>query len=369
MLLNESYYGKNVYTDRIESVFAETLKTPEKDNKANLLIKELEDALSDFSGATINIDLDKDCICYTIPVHYTKTPSIKVTKEGIKFTTPNECLIMVTFSPYLIFKDNHGHNLLNPGELTAVVLHEIGHNFLDSVIPLGNAVENLKRAVMVKTKVKMKASNPESYKQDNDFVQMIKDSIDFLKTYRPDSFYDVFQTGSIAVKQVIANLIPFRDPNEYLDEKYADSFAVSYGYGKELASALKKLEYTIAKKNDKESNITSLIGGMMALMLELLFDEHPNTMARMQNTLTQLEYELNHGKYDAKTKAEIKKQISGTRTMMRQYDNMCKSSKYNAPKAVYNTIIMNLIPDNKTGDLFGHLVKDIFNPEILDKAQ
>lgn len=365
MFINERYFNSNIYTDRLQNIFDKTLKTDINDSEATILIRELQETLEDLTNASISVYVDDTGVCYTIPVQYSSIPKTKIAADGIKFAKANQYEIMISYHPALIFKNKTGPNLLNSGELTAVTLHEIGHNFVESVIPLGNTLECLKQAILFKTRVNMRGT---SIKKDPGFIDILNNIITFLKMYRPDSFYDAFETSKVIIKQTIANLIPFYDPKKYIEEKYADSFAVSYGYGKELASALKKIDTKMARINDNSHNrIISTLGGVYGLMTELIFDEHPSTIARIKAMSDQLEYELEHGKYDKKTKETLKKEIRGINTMLKQYSNMSKRSSYMTAKSAYNELITSLIPNNKTNDILGNLVSELINPEILHK--
>lgn len=369
MIIYESYYGRNEATDYITDVFSRLLSITEKDPHANGLLKELEFALKKFCGATFYVDVDKDAICYTIPVRYTKPPTVKVTNEGIKFITPNECLIMITYSTSLIFKQNSAPNLLSSEELTAITLHEIAHNFFNSVLPLGNALEGLKAAISLKTKTKMKLAIGGRKTEDNDISRFVRDVAKIIKNDRRGFLNGLSDAISIGAKNAFARLLPGQDVERYVDEKFADSFATVYGYGPELASALKKIEHLRGKYEDKQYGMLSYVSGMIAIGTEFLFDDHPNLMSRMTLIIDNLEFELNTNKsIDKKTKANLNKQIRETKAMMKQYMNLEKSSKYDIPKKLYISAIMSIIPNNIEGDIFGNLVKDLFNPDIMDVA-
>ena len=369
MIIYESYYGRNEATNYINDVFSRLLSITEKDPHANGLLKELEFALKQFCGATFYVDVDKDAICYTIPVRYSKPPSVKVTNEGIKFITPNECLIMITYSPMLIFKQNGASNLLSSEELTAITLHEIAHNFFNSVLPLGNALEGLKTAIMLKTKTKMKLAVGGKKNEDIDIAKFVKDVVKIVKSDRKGFLNGLSNAVTITAKNLFARALPGQSVERYVDEKYADSFATIYGYGPELASALKKIEHLRGTHEDKQNGILSYASGMIALGTEFLFDDHPNLMARMNLIVENLEHELDSNKsIDRKTKSDINKQIKETKALMKQYMNLQKSSKYDVPKKLYISAIMSIIPNSTEGDIFGNLVKDLFNPEMMDAA-
>ena len=369
MVINEAYFGRNDFTNYITDVFDRLLMITEKDPHANGLLRELEYALKQFCSATFSVDVDKDAVCYTIPIKYSKPPAVKLTADGVRFTSPNECLIMITYSPQLIFKQNDASNLLNSEELTAITLHEIAHNFFNSVLPLGNALQSLKTAIMLKTKTKMKLAVGGTKNEDNDFASFVKD---VAKTIRRDK--DGFLSGlsnaiSIGAKNAVARILPGQNVERYVDEKFADSFATIYGYGPALSSALKKIEGLRGKIEDKQNGMFSYISGMIALGTEFLFDDHPNLVSRMNLVINNLEHEMNNNKsLDRKTKADLNRQIKETKAMMKQYMNLEKSSKYDVPKKLYISAIMSIIPHGDEGDIFGNLVSDLFNPEVMDAA-
>ena len=133
VILNEVYFGESLITDRIVDVISQTMNTKIdlKSNKTKELLEELCDAIKDFCGARlVEIDMEEDTWGYTIAPPYKKRPEYKITKNGVRFKDNKEVVLIVTLNPKILFKDPKKKNLLTPRELTAVLLHEIGHSFV-----------------------------------------------------------------------------------------------------------------------------------------------------------------------------------------------------------------------------------------------
>lgn len=101
------------------------------------------------------------------------------------------------------------------------------------------------------------------------------------------------------------------DPTGYEDEKFADAFATSYGYGQELNSFLMKLRsynYSVGAL-DKNIPIFSALKEIYMLPFTVVLsglDEHPIDAARASSTIKQLKKELEN---DKSLKPATKKKI------------------------------------------------------------
>ena len=117
--------------------------------------------------------------------------------------------------------------------------------------------------------------------------------------------------------------------NNRVDEKFADNFAIMYGYGPELSSILSKMS-THKQYEDFESlrkiPIVNVFLGLKNIAQSLIdrvvfTNDHPVLYKRMSNTIAQLEYELeNNVKHlTPKQKKEIKSNIDQAKAQLSQY--------------------------------------------------
>ena len=360
MFLNESYYGKTAEVLAIEKAFKEIQTvTKEEDTKDGApKFTELCRAISAFTNMGVGLDMEDDTICYVI---YEKHPNakVKMTKHGLRFIDPYKTNIFITYGTDYIYKGKKKF-LFTPGELTAITIHEIGHVYSQYILPVGDSLELLRRAINIKTGIYMKGDR--NLNREKDDMKLIVSSItDYLKK-RPvtEIFSDMVQASSILVKNILAKLFPF-DDKLYTEEKIADSYATAYGYGAELSSALNKID-KYAKSTQKVEN--RLVGGVLALIMETLFDEHPNTLVRINETITQLEYEVKKERNPIRKK-QLESDIRGVRAALKQYEMISKSSNYNTSVSVYRKTLASILPFSK-GDVFGILVSNLYGPEVFD---
>lgn len=359
MFLNESYYGKVAEVMAIENAFKDIQTvTKEEDTKDGApKFTELCRAISAFTNTGVRLDIEDDAICYVI---YEKYPDAKVsmTKHGLRFIDPYKLNIFITYGNYL-YKSKKKF-LFTPGELTAITIHEIGHVYAPYILPVEDSLELLRRAINIKTGIYMKGDR--NLNREKDDMKLIVSSItDYLKK-RPvtEIFSDMVQSSSILVKNILAKLFPF-DDKHYTEEKLADSYATAYGYGAELSSALNKIDKS-SKSTQKDKN--RLVGGVLALIMEALFDEHPNTLVRINETIIQLEYEAKKEKNPIRKK-QLEADIRGVKAALKQYELISKSSNYNTSVSVYRKTLTTILPFSK-GDVFGILVSDLYGPEVFD---
>ena len=360
MFLNESYYGKVAEVMAIEKAFKDIQTTTKEEDTKDGAPKftELCRAISAFTNTGVRLDIEDDAICYVI---YEKHPDAKVsmTKHGLRFIDPYKLNIFITYGTNYLYKSKKKF-LFTPGELTAITIHEIGHVYAPYILPIEDSLELLRRAINIKTGIYMKGDR--NLNREKDDMKLIVSSItDYLKK-RPvtEIFSDMVQSSSILVKNILAKLFPF-DDKLYTEEKLADSYATAYGYGAELSSALNKIDKS-SKSTQKDKN--RLVGGVLALIMETLFDEHPNTLVRINETITQLEYEAKKEKNPIRKK-QLEADIRGVKAALKQYELISKSSNYNTSVSVYRKTLTTILPFSK-GDVFGILVSDLYGPEVFD---
>jgi len=151
--------------------------------------------------------------------------------------------------------------LLNEKEMVAVLLHEYGHHH-------GNHISQLNQ----KNKTTIFSG----------FILAVITSL--LSTFVPLLYVIYLQflvfLGYIGAEQT--KQLPTGRKWEY----YSDSFATKKGYGRELISALKKVEEFIRKKICEDSSINPKSQQCSVLMSNLYKnDEHPELKDRIENIL------------------------------------------------------------------------------------
>ena len=244
---------------------------------------------------------------FTLPMHYdvTKYELIQNAlkkKKGVKFDKRMELGFLVAITSSLLFLPN-----LSDGEILAILLHEIGHNFemplLDNAyIPsvlivythlfirllnqqddIFQAVATMFQSMAIST---MQPSITRSLKSAipnkgiatvRDAVFLIYDTIKLIKKidggivdfilyniigFQKNFFVNFTQTLKRSTIDRIRNYLT----NEQVallsvifgqvSEKIADRFAAYYGYGPDLASSMMKI------KNEESINLSKYMGGL-----------------------------------------------------------------------------------------------------------
>ena len=150
--------------------------------------------------------------------------------------------------------------------------------------------------------------------------------------------------------------------NQRIDERFADSFATMYGYGPELNTVLTKI--SVNKQYEGIENlrhipIVNIFVGLNNIRSSVMDRgvrglDHPSIQRRMDNTITQLEYDLNRAELSPKKKKEIQAMLDKAKAdMNRFYDE----SPY-ASDSIYRFYMKNVEP---------RLPKETDADEYMDK--
>ena len=161
---------------------------------------------------------------------------IKIDNESFRFLNNNDYKFTISMNFELLISKG-----LNGREITAVVLHELGHIY-DSIVSLPVTVANA--ADITYTIL--------------GYLQETKDpKITILKAYK-DKLGEKVNTDSIST-EIVFNLYKKYtiDNNKYFSgysnnfrkENISDMFSVKFGYGPDIASALVKLEGILENEN------------------------------------------------------------------------------------------------------------------------
>ncbi len=240
----------------------------------------------------------------------------------------------------------------NEREILAIIIHEVGHNFYNSPIQLlshipisltelvsDKGVFNLTNSVLgafIAEGLLKLINFPKTFGMFNEAVKKLL----LMKPLKPlriaiDTF-SVFMfnftplSGLSITPLMVLNLVDYfmKNPAEffsrvtaksifgYNDERFADSFAVDHGYGKDLASAIRKLENcnnAIGAKFLKETPGINWIHDLTFLQLKIISavtDEHPLGDLRVHQSLERLKDHMNDPDLDPKIRQQLKKEVA-----------------------------------------------------------
>jgi len=376
--LSEAYYGKNMKLLRVEALF-EQLGTKMKAKKAfnpnsSDELKEINSILTkmfNFEKLYLVIDGDINSMnAFTIPFFFAdkfdkKLLEMEETKEGIRYKVPDDKVLVLNINAY---------NLLNltPPQNVSILMHEIGHNFF---LQAGNvkayrsrqamkdfferyrkllkgkkslsptAIINLiyfliMLILMIIRNITERSMDPKellraiaeeirrnykSKKQSSDEILKTNIFIDKFLGWIPiikKPFQMFLAPAIIYVKQWE---IRFNGSSDYDNEKFADNFATSYGYGKEVAEvftgALSRYDDEMRKT---AYGITVQESMMFGCMLTYFADPHPSNVYRVKWAKKKLEFELERNK-----KYMTPKQIKDIENQIATIDELLKDDSNN----------------------------------------
>lgn len=235
---------------------------------------------------------------------------------------------------------------LNAGELTAIYLHEIGHNFdlsffffmrsLNILTPIDMTVQLLSKIPVVGKAFDL-PSVGQSIMLGKTFIEKTIFSIPGIPQFRT-----LFQSLMSYVSNVQTALYPL-DPSlfvyylrrfslfssaTYGTEKYADKFATDLGYGPQLASALEKIHTGEKSRSGLEDlPLTGWIYDFNHVTIKLvssMIGGYPTEETRVRSILDNLNKSMNSPDIDPRAKKELLKQ---QKEMKEQYDRYIEISK------------------------------------------
>lgn len=285
-------------------------------NSCFMLLPPLFYAFSTSAGCTL---------CHTAIIKYSKkvingrtTYMVDFDKnhKGIKFKPNSRYSLRMFISP-TSFMDN-GENSLTGAEILAIMLHEIGHNFY--VGPIRELTAEFLGALTTADLMEWIADEISgtlllegaSYIDSNILTGdarravMRIDHIVGSIVGPADSMSNIiviakrlmefgFVIGNAIERVLTSPIRAVRAVLKYDAEKYSDSFAVAYGYGAELNSALFKitrLTVPVISTIKPAQEAFDFIYGAFAIpvrMFTCILDPHPNEIARLNNNIKYME--------------------------------------------------------------------------------
>lgn len=330
-VLNEAtYYGKNDILVAFEKKCAElqiqakTLDYPSMFSKTLPEMEGLLEKMFGFQRVFLNVT---DCGTCTVPA-FISVKSIIPFNSQFKATRGT---YGPTFNPRDHIKTyiNLGFELfssnLTPAEITAVVLHEVGHSFsfttknrIMMLFP-----PSIAASIIISGSQAGSSSMPEFLKIFNTAYAYIKYGKNFIMNivFNCLSLLEFLPfVGLLAVTGAVARAVT--DPMNLIvpllkndDEVFADAFATSFGYGDDLISALMKFkENTLDRKliksvsNDNFFKYLYYHNLFVASIAMQVTAPHPRDIDRIKNAKKFLQQAIKETS-NPKLKAEMQYQL------------------------------------------------------------
>ncbi len=324
-----------------------------------------------------------------------------VDKDGMHFSKNNNLCITSFVYTGLFFNPS-----FTDGEITAVLLHEIGHNFAECIDPqiatnsciltnimLGMDIVELVMSMLsqdylAKTMSKGRVPGLSLITRNNSFDKTMEDfRHNMVYAGKPaTTIFATFETCNAIMNRIlgIVNTVTMLlqitrlpeyllakfvasiiKPFGYRNEKIADRFATMYGYGPELTSALMKMETkdtVIERMCPFLANMAKLVPFFLHIVLGV-FDPHPKTSERLMDQIRALEHEVKNSNVDPKLKKELQRQID---EIYKQRDKLIhdvdNNNVFNDP-SYFRKVWLRIFSN---GDLRHYICKDL--NDVMDQG-
>ena len=442
-VVNEVYFGKTKeilaiehavrdlrgpYIMNIDHNFNPNTYIPTIDKDPNH--KVLNDAIANafgFGGALVNIKTTPEAQVGTMPTSICidlssgkLQRSLSASKLGFKYDGNDDIVFVMDLSAGVLVDP-----MFTDAEITAAILHEVGHNFspavsrgivamgrlsvlpfisviasniaklfipnLDHNRPIDDQQQVINTAAALATTAVVSSNSGHRVMTDVDAKVRIliakinkkypallkafglasggvKAAINMIKSYM--SFAGLIFAYPLAPFTLLNRLVDrISKPLGYEDEKFADAFATSYGYGEELNSFLVKAKGFHGDMISAASiPLTNAIKEVYLLPLNMVIgmvDEHPTSAARAKSSIKQLQRELDNNKsLDSNTRKRIQQSIKNIEDMYDFHEKETKGMPDGSDvKMLYQKILYNLIG----GDIKGKFIATHVSDDI-DKA-
>ena len=349
-MINEAYYGKE-YVKSIESAMKEIHAVVSKDKYYQLnnspenakLIKAIKDTFGFKEVSVTWTNTATNTGPYTIntnPIitYIVNNDTAKHTPGKPYYDQHHVLCVAIAMDSSLIYDAR-----LTPAELTAVLIHEIGHNFdfspnkiLGNISTIFNMLMRaqyvtLVKYVMINGVLTLVPYSKEAYVKIMELDTTISDIFPPLRktfTFVRDvsqllnkikATLNISKYAKAAI--YYTQFIPFIFIANYFTragEVYADSFAASYGYGAEIGTGLDKLTHYYSgygKYDDMNlptDPLIKIINDIMVFNSEIfnfILAGHGTNQQRANRVLVKLKNDLRTGNYSPKMRKELEQQI------------------------------------------------------------
>jgi hypothetical protein len=345
-LLNEAYFGKDEKLLEIEDIFRELQQSYHADRKQEITyfspkIKRIEEILQEkFNIKYVFLNYLSLAGSHTLFLSSLNTlfhinSNYILTDKELKFKNEFPFILISMDLPNLL-------QTLQPDEILAILLHEVGHNFkINSITSVGI---NIAQLIIFNILILVQFL-PFIISTTVGKLSFLSKPIDLLLTYISRIFKIIYEgvdnkfpqflyIFSSIIKILSTILSVARIPQAMFmkftnlfqimynsliggsitHEKYSDNFATSLGYGNSLISALEKMttkSTPIYIKNKEDENLNLIISTYIDFLISAVTGmSHPNNANRLKDQIKYLKDELDRNNVDSKKKSEILNEIN-----------------------------------------------------------
>lgn len=378
-ILNEAYKGKSKELLELEKMIGENRKKYYKTFKVGggyytdkdfIKIGDKIAKIFNFKVVDFNLVNDPSLNAFTIPAGFSTAANTSLAnsivssdKDNMKFKHKNLSSVIRVTSGLWTNKE------FTDSEITAIIIHEIGHNFQHEVnsglkmyatcmfflnifqtitmicsgIYLPNAIINF-----IKSDSELRASFNDFAKKNGigNIINIAGGILGFIKiiVYEVLELFGRITLGIPAGMINMSNIILTATSNPISvlvaialtpikkgGENVSDTWAAEHGYGAELISALAKMDIDpeasstavgrVSKKLPLFDSICTLFA-MPLMIVSSLFEDHPVTGKRASNIVYELEKDLNNSDVSPAMKKEIQEDIKNVKKAIDKYSKI-----------------------------------------------
>lgn len=403
--INETYYGKSnellaaeKQLGKFRNKYIGEVFTAEANQDEDLMkFNKLMEKATGFNPFCLTVIPNSIYNAFTFPVGIrfdtNVNKHIRVTKSNIKVDPKAEFCLAAFITKGLIFSPN-----FTDGEIFAILLHEIGHNYSGGIIPEVGYFDVFKKvygvvmtictlgldSVLFSNGVMKAARNIGDAIMKIPAIRFVANTLhnvlSLLSSLGTEGreLQNLASLGSTNITAILQGIFYtlMYDPASilfsfigYADEGFADQFAAINGYGPELASGLNKMEYNSPSAIRTISNQIPILNALLdipcliATILIIPFDPHPLTPQRLTNCKKALEIELNKNKVDPRVKSRILKDINN---MEKEIKNNTQMNDEITDPYMFRKLYYSVMQAIAGGDI-RHFIFRFASPENVDK--
>ena len=345
-LLNEAYFGKDDKLLEIEDIFRELQQSYHADRKDDITyfapkIKRIEEILQEkFNIKYVFLNYLSLVGSHTLFLASLNTlfhinSNYILTDKELRFKNEFPFILISMDLPNLL-------QTLEPSEILAILLHEVGHNFkINSITRVGIEIAQL----IIFNILILVQFLPFIISTTVGKISFLSKPIDLLLTYISrlfkiicegiDKKFPQFLYIFSSISKILSTILTIaRVPQQMFSkfsnlfqimyssliggsithEQYSDNFATSLGYGTSLISALEKMTTKatpIYIKNKEDENLNLIVSTYIDFLISAITGmSHPNNANRLKDQIKYLSNELDKNNVDSKKKSEILNEIS-----------------------------------------------------------
>lgn len=397
--LNELYYGETNDIKKLQYLITK-LREESKNTKVTKInsldiIKDINRHIENmfgFKAYALYIVPSGTFNVYTLPVSnkidvWDEKENLKYDKNTLKYT--NNKYIVITYIHSGLLLDER----FSDREITAILLHEIGHSFTSGyrnnalisnslkIINVVTSIEDviikmiinkqldLSTPLMLSNKYIEFSNKIEQTIRKNKLISNFMDSIHHIKNIIGQILNEIvlfIEKLSIMnpisiifnIKNRLMSITPFNVAKSHIafrNEQLSDNFATMFGYGSDLSSALSKMDrlgngYKVEEIFNKIPIIQQMYQ-LMTIPVSFLFhtlNSHPETINRIKNQIDMLNYELKKSDLDPKVRKEIESDLKELNEVLDKYLEVAGNPKVDPH--LYNKLYSKFMLEKFSGD-------------------